>query len=422
MKNNKSNIYVLTPLFLMLIIDTMGIVLVLPLLGPLFANQTSSIVSVTMSVGMRDLLYGVTLSIFCIFMFFGAPFLGGLSDHIGRKRVLLICLFGTAFGLIISALGVQINNLFLVIAGRALAGFMSGSSALVQAAIVDISTEDNKAINLSLISLANCIGFVLGPLIGGLLSDQHLWIKFGLATPFWASAGLAFFNGILLLLTFRETFKGQIRGSVPSITKGFTIFISVFTTKNKRIEKLAFVYLFAEMGLALYLQFLPLYLVDIFNYSAAKISHVMIFMGIVLGISFLWLIRIAVKVFSTEQIIFLSTAITAIGIFLSIVKTELMIWLSIIPIGVGGALFYVALLTLFSNSVDKNAQGWVMGVFAAMAAVAWGVTGIFSGILGAFGLSVPFIVAGSLLLLGNIIFKSQVSRFSLSSSCQRESN
>lgn len=82
-----------------------------------------------------------------------------------------------------------------------------------------------------------------------------------------------------------------------------------------------------------------------------------------------------------------------------------MVWLGVIPIGVGGALFYVALLTLFSDSVDKNSQGWVMGVFAAMAAIAWGITGIFSGILGAFGLSVPFIVAGVLLLLGNIILK-----------------
>ncbi len=413
MKNNKTNIYVLAPLFLVLIIDAMGVGLILPLLGPLFAGRTGGIVSVTMSVGMRDLLYGITLSVFCIFMFFGAPFLGDLSDHIGRKKVLLLCLFGVAFGLAVSALGIQINSLFLLIAGRAIAGFMAGSNALAQAAIVDISTEDNKAINLSLISLANCIGFVLGPLIGGLLSDQHLWIKFGVATPFWASAGLAFLNGILLFVTFRETFKGQAgqilgsagqtQRSAPTITKGVTIFISAFTAKNKRIEKLAFVYLFSEMGWALYFQFLSLYLIGVFNYSAAKISHIMIFMGIVLGISFLWVIRIAVKIFTTEQIAFLSIAITAIGIFLSIIKTELMVWLSVIPIGVGGALFYVALLTLFSDSVDKNSQGWVMGVFAAMAAVAWGVAGIFSGILGAFGLSVPFIVAGILLLLGNII-------------------
>jgi DHA1 family tetracycline resistance protein-like MFS transporter len=402
MKNNKSNIYVLAPLFLVLLIDAMGVGLVLPLFGPLFTGRTSGIVSVAMSVGMRDLLYGITLSIFCVFMFFGAPFLGDLSDHIGRKKVLLFCLFGTAFGLVICALGVQINSLFLLIAGRALAGFMSGSNALAQAAIVDISTEDNKAINLSLISLANCIGFVLGPIFGGLLSDQNLWIKFGVTTPFWVSAGLAFLNGILLFLIFKETFHFKKIKPIK-ITKGLMIFISAFTTKNKRIEKLAIVYLFSEMGWALYFQFLPLYLIGVFNYSAAKISHIMIFMGVVLGISFLWIIRIAVKIFTTEQIAFLSIAITAIGIFLAIIKTELMIWLSVIPIGVGGALFYVALLTLFSDSVDKNAQGWVMGVFATIAAVAWGAAGIFSGILGTFGLFVPFIVAGVLLLLGNIV-------------------
>ena len=398
MINNKLKIYTLAPLFLVLIIDAMGIGLVLPLLGPLFISRTSGIVSVTMSIGMRNLLYGITLAIFCVFMFFGAPFLGDLSDHIGRKKVLLICLYGTAIGLAISALGVHINSLFLLIAGRAVAGFMCGSQALAQAAIVDISTEDDKATNLALIAFASCFGFVLGPIMAGLLSDENLWSGFGFATPFWAAGALALVNGTCLIFTFKETFFPKAIQRLK-LTKGVEVFISAFT--NKTIRKLAAIFLIAEMGWALYFQFLPLYLIAGFNYSTAQIGHIMAWMGTVFAISLLFIMRLIVKVFKIEQIAYFSMGLTAIGILLALFKTETVLWLSIIPTALGAALFYVGFVTLFSNAVDEDSQGWVMGIFAAIVAVSWSLSAVLSGLLGVFGLAIPFITAAAFLFLGD---------------------
>ena len=82
----------MAPLFLVLVIDTMGIGLIFPVLSPLFMSKTSGIIPAHLSIGARDLLYGLTLASYAIFMFVGAPFLGDLSDHLGRKKVLLICL------------------------------------------------------------------------------------------------------------------------------------------------------------------------------------------------------------------------------------------------------------------------------------------------------------------------------------------
>src|SRR5262245_52001144 len=84
-------------LFLVIIIDQMGITFIFPILTPLFMNPTHSIVPPSMSHEWRDFLYGFCLALYPLLMFFGAPFLGGLSDQMGRKKVLLICLLGSAF-------------------------------------------------------------------------------------------------------------------------------------------------------------------------------------------------------------------------------------------------------------------------------------------------------------------------------------
>ncbi len=400
MTNTKLNISTFASLFLVLIIDSMGIGLVLPLLGPLFISRTAGFVSFTMPLAERDLLYGVTLAIFCVFMFFGAPFLGDLSDHIGRKKVLLFCLFGTALGLVISALGINFNSVFLLIAGRAIAGFMAGSQALAQAAIVDISTEQNKTTNLSLITFASCFGFVLGPIMSGLVSDPHLWSGFGFATPFWLATGLAILNGSCLLLTFRETFYPKAKQRLR-LTKGATIFISAIT--DKLVRKLAIIWLLAESGFALYFQILPLYLISAYQYSTSEISYLMSWMGAIFGITLLLIVRIITRYIKIEKTLTWSLIFTSIGIFMALFKTEWTIWIGVIPAAIGSALFYVALLTLFSNAVDENSQGWVMGVSAAVMAISWSLSALLSGVLGIFGLLIPFLIAGSLLLISTAI-------------------
>ncbi|MCK4870455.1 MAG: MFS transporter [Gammaproteobacteria bacterium] len=386
-------------LFLVLIIDSMGIGLVMPLLGPLFISRHSALVAASLGLGMRDFLYGLTLASFCVAMFFGAPFLGDLSDHLGRKRVLLLCLFGTAFGLMVSAFGVNADSVVLLIFGRVIAGFMSGSVSMASAAIVDISSPASKTINLSLITFASCVGFTLGPLLAGVLVTPSFIKNFGYALPFWSAAILAFVNGLALCFTFRETFFPKAIQRLR-LTRGVDIFISAFT--NKHVRRLAIVYLLAEAGWALFFQFLPLYLMRTYNYDALYIAYTMSWMGLIFAISLLLLIRIATKYLSNSQLVFYGILATMGGILLLLIPNTLVMWLALIPSSIGGAFFYVALLALFSDSVGDDKQGWVMGVFAAVIAVSWSITGLISGLLGAIDVYVPIILAAMFLFLGAI--------------------
>ena len=405
MNQPRNKFYTLIPLFIVLIIDTMGIALVLPLLGPIFTGKAAGFLPLHASTTIRDFWYGLTLAIFCIFMLFGAPFLGDLSDHVGRKKVLLICLFGTALGLAMSAIGVEAKSLLLLISGRAIAGFLCGSEAIAQATIVDISTKGNKAANLSLISLASCLGFVLGPALSGLVihSGHPNWHLF--AIPFWIAAGLALLNGSCLVFTLHETFKPKKTGKIL-LTKGIRIFVEAFT--HKTVRKIATIFLIAELGWALYFQFIPLFLIGTYKYNTAQISHFMVWIGIVFSLSFLVIVPIATKHIKLSRLATISLLLAAIGISLGIVGNESLLWLSVVPASIGGAIFYMALLTLMSNAVDEHSQGWVMGIFASVAAVSWACGGIFCGFLGTLNIYLPFTFATILIIIGLLVSSTRI--------------
>ena len=157
MKSNATlKTWTIASLSLVLIIDSVGIGIIFPLLGPLFFGQTSIISHA--SLALRELYYGLTIAIFPVFMFFGAPFLGDLSDYIGRKKVLLFSLYGSAVGLAILMFGVILKSVGLLIFGRAFLGVLAASQATAQATMIDISTPTNRAINLSYVSIANNVG------------------------------------------------------------------------------------------------------------------------------------------------------------------------------------------------------------------------------------------------------------------------
>lgn len=399
MADSKFNIYTFAALFLVLIIDGMGIGLVFPIVGPLFIDK-GGIVSSAMSIFWRDFWYGITLASFPVLMFFGAPFLGDLSDHIGRKKVLLICLYGTALGLLVSGYGIVAKSLVWLVVGRAFAGFLCGSQALAQAAIVDMSTPSRKAINLSLISLASCVGFVFGPFLSGMLITQNLVSKYGFIAPFIVAAFLALLNGTLLLLTFKETFYPKLTQKLR-LTKGVEVFASAFT--NKSIRVLALVYLIAELGWAIYFQFVPLYLIKRYSYTGTQIGHLVAFMGVLFCVTLLWIVRITDKYIAPQRGVYYFFLLNAIGCFMVLFGGEWSIWLGAVPTCIASGLYYVALLTLFSNAVDKDEQGWVMGVFAAVAAFSWSIGGVLTGILDTLGIYAPFVISGGLALVAMLV-------------------
>ncbi len=399
---SKVDLKVFMSLFLVIIVDTMGVGLVFPVLSPLVLEKASVFVDPNTTISIRELLYGSIIAIFSLFLLIGAPLIGDFSDSIGRKKALLICLAGTGISFFLCAIGIWEASIGLLLFGRALNGFTAGSSSIAQAAIADMSTKENKAKNLGLITLANCIGFVFGPIFGGYFADHPLFHAAEFSTPFLMAGCLAFIN-ILFLLFFVKDSQQKIRKKFSlQLSLGIRIFVDAIRLKAVRRASLLFLCL--QLGWSIYFQFISIILVQTNHYGPTKIGFFMTFIGLLFTFCLGFLIRIFLKITSLEMIMRVAFLVLTISLIICpFMTTELNQWLIAVPITLSVGLLYTGGLALFSNSVDTTHQGWVMGVSAAVAAVAWTSGALIAGIMGEWGIEWPFMTGALFTFIGFIL-------------------
>lgn len=398
------NIRVFLSLFLVIIIDTMGVGLVFPVLSPLVLEKASALVSPLASISTREMLYGGIIGVFSLFLLIGAPLIGDLSDSLGRKKALLICLSGTAVSFFLCAIGIWQASLGLLFLGRALNGFTAGSSSIAQAAIADMSSTQNKAKNLGLMTLANCFGLVLGPIFGGYFADHPLIASTGFSTPFFMAGCLALMNIIFLVFFVNndKPLKKTHQKFCFELSLGVRIFIDAI--RRVSVRKASLLFLCLQLGWSIYFQFISIMLVQTYHYEATKIGIFMTFIGLSFTFCLAFLIRIFLKFMSVEVIMHIAFLVLTVSLFFCpFMQTEVNQWFIAIPITLSVGLLYTGGLTLFSNAVDKTQQGWVMGVSAAVAAVAWTLGSVLAGFLGKWGVEWPFMIAAFFTFIGFIL-------------------
>lgn len=185
---NKALVVILAAVML----DAIGIGLIFPILPALLreVGHTSNI----------SLLLGIMLALYSACQFLCSPILGVLSDRFGRRPVLLVSLAGAAIDYLVMALA---PHLWMLVIGRAIAGITSANMAVATAYITDITTEEERAKRFGLFHAMFGVGFIIGPVIGGILGDW--WLH----APFLAAACLNGINFALALFVLPESRKGQ---------------------------------------------------------------------------------------------------------------------------------------------------------------------------------------------------------------------
>ncbi|HLV84327.1 MAG TPA: TCR/Tet family MFS transporter [Devosia sp.] len=173
-------------------LDAVGIGLIFPIL-PALLRDVGHISEVATLLGVMLALYSA-----CQFLF--SPILGVLSDRFGRRPVLLISLAGAAIDYLVMALAPE---LWMLVLGRAVSGVTSANMAVATAYITDISSEGERAKRFGLFHAMFGIGFIIGPVLGGLLGDY--WVR----APFVAAALLNGLNFALALFVLPESRPGQ---------------------------------------------------------------------------------------------------------------------------------------------------------------------------------------------------------------------
>jgi len=390
------------PLFLVLFIDGMGLGLLFPILSGVIIDTSSSFLAVSVTSESRAILYGLIISIFMICWFFGSAILVDLSDTIGRKKALMICLVGSFIGYFLAAISIGLQSIFLLILGRVIAGFTAGSQPVAQAAIVDVSSEEHKVRNIGLILLAVSLGFVFGPIIGGILSDPRIFYLFNFATPLYFAAILSAINAFLLYIFFEETFYKTDKVKIR-IHHAINIFISAF--KHEKIWKLSVIMLIMMFGWSNYFAFISLYMSDTYGFTVLGNSLFLAVMGLGFSIGCGYLIDLLSNRYNLRKVVSISLVITGICIIAIFTLHNLYAnWTLNLIIGASMAVAYSGIIALFSNQVGDNEQGWIMGVTGSIMALCFGLTTFLTGfIMIYFGVSSVLIMSFIGLIISGIL-------------------
>lgn len=383
-------------LALVIFIDSLTLGLVIPIFAALF-NDPYGILPIATSQSDRNLFFSMAVSLPMFAMLFGGPILGELSDRWGRKTVLMVSLTGIFLSCLASVLSFYVGSVLILIISRIFVNLMDSSQAIAQAAIIDISHPDEKVKNMSLITIAGSLGWIVGPVLGGLLADPKICAWFSYDTPFWASALLALINLIALQYFFVET-------RVPTEHEKhswITVFGKVLNGfSDRRIVLLSIGFGALQFAWAGIYQVTNLLLADRFQYGAAKLGIFSTYIALIFTLFLAIILPKFLRIFSLLSVARTGLALAMLSCVLFMIwqTNQLLIWFALIPGIVGMGMSYNTILGLYSNAVGANEQGKVMGVSTGVVALAWLLSGIYIGNITAISYTLTF--AGQAVVTG----------------------
>lgn len=390
------------PAYLAIIIDSMGFGLVYPLMTELFAGEQGVHLAEGLSISLRHFYLGLSFLLYPLAAFFGASFMGDLSDMYGRKRIMAFCMGGLFFSFFLMGLGIELFSIELLMIGRTLSGLMAGSQPIAQASIIDMSTEKTKPKNLGLMTLVVSAGIVIGPLIGGIFSDIKLTKFFTLATPFYIAAALALIATIWIAAAFPETLKERTQHKRVHWYRPIEILIEGFQSKDIRF--LACIFLFMQLGFSLFFQLIQVFISEKFDYSSWQIGVFNGYMGIAFALVVLFGISILLKYWTVEALAMISLFLTGIFLILPMIfPNEVFIWVMAFLAAGFDMVAYGMLMVCFSSAADKQNQGWVMGVFSSIMMATWAVTGFSTNLILYMGLRRLITIGGIFMLFASLL-------------------
>ncbi len=319
---------------------------------------------------------GILGALYSLLQFFFAPFWGRLSDKIGRRPVLLI----SVAGMVLSYLGwIFAGTFWLLILSRVLGGIMSGNISTASAVVSDVTTKANRSRGMAIIGIAFGMGFILGPVIGGLLSKVNLLELYpGLAAwginPFSAPAlfacVLSLVNWLLIFKTLQESYAPH-QQKEKTVYRSINPFCFLQTKEHPGVFWTILTYfLFISVfsGMEFTLNFL---LDERFAFDPMKIGLMFGFVGVVMALVQGGYVRRKAHKIGEKRMSIQGIFIIALGLALVGLSHHLsLLYLGLFFLGVGAAMTTPCLTALASLFAPSEDQGWVLGVFRSMGAFA----------------------------------------------------
>lgn len=338
-------------IFTAIVLDAVGIGLIFPILPSLLQEVTHA-ENVAPYIGIMTALYAAMQFIF-------SPVLGALSDRLGRRQVLLISLAGAAVNYLFLAFA---PSLWMLVIGRAIAGLTSANTAVAAAYITDISPQDQRARRFGLFNAMFGIGFIIGPVLGGVLGDY--WLRL----PFIAAAVLNGCNLLLAIFILPESRAPSGEKIDLATLNPLRPLRWVFSVKSLLPVILIF-FVFSATGEA-YGTCWALWGHDAFQWNGLWIGLSLGAFGICQTLSQAFLPGPAVKLLGERAAILTGIASACLALLVMAFATRGWMIFAIMPVFALAGIGVPALQSLATRQVDESQQGQFQGVLASALSLA----------------------------------------------------
>lgn len=397
---------ILVIIFLTVFIDLLGIGILIPVIPQLFANPLSVeyMLPFGTSINQGYMLLGLLIAVYPIGQFLATPILGQLSDKYGRKKILAISLLGTALSYVLFAFAIITKNIPLLFFSRFFDGITGGNISVAQAMIGDVSKPENRAKNFGMLGAAFGLGFILGPFIGGKLSDPSVVHWFTSATPFYFAAILAGINMLSVLFLVPETNK-NLRQEALTWGKSLSNIKKAMEMKGMSIIFLTNFIFFG--GFTFFTTFFGVFLIQKFNFTQGNIGDFFAYVGIWSVFTQAVLTRAFAKRFSEPTIIrysLIGVGVMVLTYFLPTVSWQLFLIPPFFSVCTG--LTMANMNSLLSKSSPPDQRGEIMGISSSVQALAQAIPAILSGFIAAtLAPTTPLVIAAILIICSGLAFR-----------------
>jgi DHA1 family tetracycline resistance protein-like MFS transporter len=342
-----------------ILLDAMGVGIMIPVLPDLMASVLPDA-----SLADATLWGGILATIFALMQFLFSPTLGVASDQYGRKPVLMIALTVMIAYYLIMAVA---QHLWLLVIGRIMGGLTAATHATASAYIADISEPDEKAARFGLLGAAFGVGFVLGPIIGGVLGEL------GPRAPFYAAAVTAALNAVFCWIWLKESVTDDIRRKF-SWKRANPFGAALEVSKFAGVGHLLWVLGLFLIGVAVYAAIWPFFTVERFDWSPGMIGVSLTLYGICFAIIQGALVNPAIKRFGERRTVVLGFSAEIIALMVVAFIPNGFLMLAFTPMAAIGVIGQPPLQAILSKAVGDDNQGTLQGVIGSLNAVAMIIT------------------------------------------------
>ena len=346
-----------TFIIITLTIDAMGIGLIIPVMPDLLQQIEGG------DLGNAAIWGGILATVFAVMQFIFGPTIGSLSDRFGRRPVLLVSLVIIAVDFIVMGLA---HSIWLLVITRIIGGIAAATQATAAAFISDISTPENRSANFGILGATFGVGFVLGPLMGGLLGEV------GLRVPFFAAAALATLNLILGYFVLPETVTDQTRRPFD-IKRANPLGALTQIRLIPGLSRFLLVFFLYEFAFYVYPAVWVYYAKAQFGWDSGMLGVSLASFGISVAVVEGILIRRILPWLGERRTIVLGF-IFSIGIFVVLGFLTSGFWafwaLLLAPISALGSVVIPAMRGIFANKAEANQQGEIQGIVSSTQSLA----------------------------------------------------